>query len=230
LEFARNTILPIVFKSDFGSSASGVRIFYSRSRLIQWIKLCFTKGVVRKNEDPRDRSWGSVLLQEYLSNAQEWRVIRLGDSYFAHQKIRKGQFHSGSGKFKWYDPPTRLLDFARDVTDKGNFTSMNLDTFETSDGRYLINELQSTFGAVCPYQMLVKGEAGRYIYDYDAKTWCFEKGIFCQNGCCNLRVKALVEKLGKHLELPQVNADTTVSKKDKEASLFGQELQYMPFQ
>ena len=94
---------------------------------------------------------------------------------------------------------------------------MDLDIFETDDGRYLVNELQSVFGTVRPYQMLVKSKAGRYLYNYDAKAWHFEEGIFCQNGCCNLRVQALVERLGHKVELPKVNVNAAVSNEDKDA-------------
>lgn len=197
LEFARNTRLPIVFKSDFGSAASGVIIFHSRLRLIRWIKRCFRKGTIRKDEDPRDRQWGVVLLQEYLPNAKEWRIIRIGDSYFGHQKLRKGDFHSGSRMYGWYDPPRELLDFTREITEDSKFTSMCVDIFETMDGKYFVNELQSLFGASQPHQMRVNGKQGRYIYDSQKEQWRFEEGEFNTNGSCNLRVEVLL-KILKH--------------------------------
>jgi hypothetical protein len=195
MEFTRNTELPIVFKSDFGSAASGVRVFRSRLLLRRYIKRCFGKGIVRKDEDPRDRSWGSVLLQEYLADAKEWRMIRIGDSYFGHQKLRKGNFHSGSRIYGWYDPPRELLDFTREITEEGKFTSMCIDILETMNGNYYVNELQSLFGASQPHQMRVNGKPGRYIYDSQKKHWQFEEGEFNTNGSCNLRIKALLKTL-----------------------------------
>lgn len=218
LKFAKQTELPIVYKANFGAGAYGVKIFRKRSRLLRFVNRCFSKGFII-GRDIRDKQWGSVLFQEYLPDIAEWRIIRLGKSYFGHQKLKEGEFHSGSGKVGWYDPPKKLLDFARYVTDTGNFTSMDMDIFETADGRYLVNELQSVFGTVRPYQMLVKGKAGRYLYDYDAKSWHFQEGIFCQNGCCNLRVETLVEMLGHQVELPKVDVDAAVSKEDREASI-----------
>jgi glutathione synthase/RimK-type ligase-like ATP-grasp enzyme len=199
LQFAKEMELPIVYKSDLGSSASGVKIFRDRPHLLRFVNKCFRKGFVTKDTDIRDKQWGSMLFQEYLPDIAEWRIIRLGKSYFGHQKLKKGWSHSGSGRVGWYDPPKQLLDFAREVTDKGKFTSMDLDIFETKDGHYLVNELQSIFGSYLPYQMLVNEKPGRYIYEPSIGQWIFEEGIFCQNGSCNLRVKVLLEKLGKSL-------------------------------
>ena len=217
IEFARNVELPIVFKSDFGSAASGVRIFHSRPRLMQYIKRCFTKGVTRKEEDPRDRSWGSVLLQEYLPDAKEWRMIRIGDSYFGHQKVQKGDFHSGSGLTAWENPRHELLDLVRETTDKGEFRSMCLDIFEQG-GKYFVNELQTYFGWIRPYQMVVGGKAGRYLYDLSVQKWAFEEGIYCQNGGCNLRVANLLAQLGVDIELVGTQDLHLVSEEDRRDS------------
>lgn len=198
-DFARQCELPIIFKSDLGAGASGVKIFRRRTPLLRFLRHVFRKGLVREGGDPRDRQWGSIFLQEYLPEVREWRILRLGKSYFGHQKLKKGWSHSGSGRVGWYDPPKQLLDFVREVTDKGEFTSMDLDIFETKDGRYLVNELQSVFGSYLPYQMLIDSKPGRYIYEYSTGQWIFEEGVFCQNGSCNLRVEALLEKLGKPL-------------------------------
>jgi len=197
LDFCRTVELPIVFKADLGSGASGVKIFRNRLALRRFVNRCFKKGMVRRDADPRDRQWGCVLLQEYLADAAEWRMIRLGKYFFGHQKLKKGDFHSGSGRFRWADPPKALLDFTYELTEQGHFTSMNLDIFETPDGRYLVNELQSVFGTKRPYQMVVNGKPGRYIRDEASGTWWFDEGIFCQNGCCNLRVEDLLSRLGR---------------------------------
>lgn len=195
LAFARRTKLPMVFKSDFGAAASGVKIFRSRLQLMRWIQRCFRKGTIRRDEDPRDRQWGVVLLQEYVCNAKEWRMIRVGSSYFGRQKLRKGDFHSGSRLYGWYDPPHKLLEFTREITEKGKFTSMCVDVFENVGGEYYVNELQSLFGASQPHQMRVNGKPGRYIYDKQKAFWRFEEGEFNMNNSCNLRVQALLEML-----------------------------------
>jgi len=219
LAFAETAELPIVFKTDIGAGAYGVRVFRKRPALRRCIKRIFRKGMRVPSFDPRHREWGAVLLQEYIPDAAEWRVIRLGKSYFAHQKVRKGDFHSGSKLPYWYDPPNRLLDLAREVTDKGHFTSMNLDVLEATDGRYLVNELQTMYGALRPYQMLVNGRAGRYFYDNASNEWHFEEGIFCQHAGCVARVVALLQMLGRSVDLPKVDAATTVTAEDRLASV-----------
>jgi hypothetical protein len=44
---------------------------------------------------------GRALLQEYLSVAKEWRLVRIGDSFFDHVKGCGDGFHSGSGLVEW---------------------------------------------------------------------------------------------------------------------------------
>ncbi len=199
LEFAKQTELPIVYKANFGAGAYGVKIFRNRSRLLRFVNRCFSKGFII-GRDIRDKQWGSVLFQEYLPDIAEWRIVRLGKSYFGHQKLKKGQYHSGSKKIGWYAPPKNLLDFAREVAERGGFSSMNLDIFETGDGKYLVNELQSVFGQSSLHQMIINGKPGRYIFDNAAGTWRFEEGSFCRNNMCNLRVQDLLEISGKSLE------------------------------
>ena len=123
-------------------------------------------------------------------------MVYIDGSYFGHQKLKKGEFHSGSKMIGWYDPPHQLLDFVRDTVTKGNFSSMCLDIFETTDGRYLVNELQSLFGQSTESQMYVNGIPGRYIYA-DIDKWSFVEGFYCENGCSNLRVNAVLKLLGK---------------------------------
>lgn len=196
LDFIRRAELPLVTKTDLGAGSSGVRVFRERSSLAAFVKRTFSRGITRQVGIWTETHFGYILLQEYLPNAKEWRIERLGDSFFGHQKMRKGEFHSGTGEVGWYDPPQRLLSFAREVTEKGGFRSMDVDVFETEDGRYLVNELQALFGTLLDYQMLVDGKPGRYLYDDSSAGWRFEEGVFCQNGCGNLRVEAFLKQLG----------------------------------
>jgi len=197
LRFIDSSALPIVFKSDFGAGASGVKICRERSLLSRLAKRCFKKGITRDVGDKRDRQWGNVILQEYLPGVEEWRIVRIGKSYFGHKKIKQNDFHSGSGQAGWEEPPKDLLDFTREVTERGGFTSMALDIFETSGQRYLVNELQTVFGFRVAYdtQMLVNGKSGRYLYNDSGRTWHFEEGEFSSRGCYKLRVNTLLEML-----------------------------------
>lgn len=196
LAFAQEVSLPIVFKADFGSGSMGVRIIRDRAALRRLINRCFKRGFRKTGADPRDRQWGSVLFQEYLSDVTEWRMTRVGESYFGYEKVQKGDFHSGSHVFRYGRPPTDLLRLTKAVTDKGGFLSMALDCFITSEGRCLVNEMQTTFGLhVSEGLPMVDGKRGRLVYDPAVDDWRFEEGDFCRNKLCNLRVQTLVTLL-----------------------------------
>ena len=226
ISFIEQAELPLVFKTDLGSTASGVEIVRTRKHGRRLISTCFGKGYLSHRQDPRDRVWGAILFQQYIPDAKEWRMVRIGDSYFGQQKIRQGEFHGGTRLVAWYPPPGELLDFCRNVTDKGSFLSMDLDIFETLDGRYLVNELHAVFGCTTleegrkglhpvplsdeqkrrilayttPYEMLVDGRAGRYVRTPDGQSWRFEEGLFCRNACCDLRVATVTALLGSPVE------------------------------
>ena len=198
LDFASRVELPIVYKIDLGSAASGVRIFHRRSCLLRFVKRCFGKGFVRTKSDPRDKQWGSVLFQEYLPDAAEWRMIRVGESYFGYEKVKVGDFHSGSHVFSYFEPSSEILDFTRMVTDRGNFRSMDIDIFVTSDRKFVINELQAVFALHASEGLpMVDGKPGRMVYDSRTLSWRFEEGNFCDNLMCNLRVQDFLRSLGK---------------------------------
>ncbi len=197
LEFAREADLPLIAKCDAGSRSAGVEILRSRPAVVRYVERRFGEGMAFRGADVRDREWGSVLFQEYLPSVAEWRMIRIGESYFGHQKLSEGEFHSGSGKVGWGDPPRKLLDFIRELTDNAGYTAMNVDIFLTPDGRCVVNEVQSHFAAYIESQMYIDDRPGRYRYDYADRGWRFEEGVFCRNSCCNLRVEALLDRLDR---------------------------------
>lgn len=194
--FAQDCELPVVFKTNFGASATGVRIVRSRSQLRRLIRQVFRRGIVAGGMDHRDRDWGSILLQEYLPAVREWRLVRIGDSFFGHVKGRVGEFHSGSGVAEWDVPEQRHLDLLLEVTEKGNFRSMDVDVFETPDGRLLVNELQAVFGAsVSVDQMRVNDVPGRFVRERGTSTWEFEAGDFARNACANERIRDALARI-----------------------------------
>jgi glutathione synthase/RimK-type ligase-like ATP-grasp enzyme len=199
LDFARNCDLPIVYKSDMGSGASGVLIFHSRRGLAGHIKRCFRKGFSTYRRPKQDIEYGSVLFQEFLPSLREWRTVRVGDSFFAYEKARKAGFHSGSGEFRYGRPPHDVLDLCREVTDVGGFSSMNIDVFVTDDGRLLVNELQAICGQAGSRELCrIDGQTGRMVYDATQQTWSFDPGTFCTNYLCNLRVRQLLDVLSRN--------------------------------
>jgi len=197
-EFVRGAELPLVLKTNLGASASGVQVLRDRGKALRVVRRALTRGIVPRGRNPRDRQWGSVYLQEYLPNVKEWRMVRIGDSYFGYRKEQVGDFHSGSHAWSWLDPPRPLLEKLREVTEKGGFTSMNVDVFETEDGRLLVNELQTVFGATTPVdQLRVDGKPGRYVVSEQTGEWVFEEGDFSRNACANERIRFLLSKVLK---------------------------------
>ena len=202
LRFARETDLPVVAKTDSGGSASGVRVFANRKRLRAYTRRAFRAGVTLSGHGPFERMRGSVLFQEHLQSVKEWRMVRIADSYFGYRKEpgRSG-LHSASKRWSWLDPPRELLELTHEVTESGQFRSMNLDVFETVDGQYLVNELQTVFGATTPAdQLRVDGRPGRYRREDGvadtSRRWVFEEGDFCRNALCNLRIAEFLRQLG----------------------------------
>lgn len=188
---------PQVFKTYIGSAASGVRIIRSYSEAKKLVRRIYKRGFLRKPGNKLDLQWGYAIFQKFIPDCAEWRMIRLGDSYFGHQKLKKGDFHSGSNRVGWYKPPDKLLDFTRRVCEKGKFTSMGLDIFEDAQGDYYVNELQTLFGSYNPSQMYIDNKPGRFLFDENTNNWRFEEGFFNQNYSHNLRLKYIVEHFHK---------------------------------
>lgn len=148
------------------------------------------------NSKSKDVQRDFVIIQEYISHSFEWRVVRIGDSFFAHKKLLAGQMASGSLVKGYENPPLQLLDFVKSITDKFGFHSQAVDLFETPDGIYLINEMQCIFGQSDPYQMLVDNKPGRYIVKEE--QWAFEEGDYASNQCYDLRVSYVINVLNKN--------------------------------
>jgi len=193
LDFVERCQYPVVLKCDFGSSANGVTILQSVREARRMVRRAFGRGLLTKRGDPRDRQWGSVVLQEYVEHDREWRMVRVGDSYFCRLKRKVGDFASGSGQVEWARPDPRLLDLTRELTERGHFRSMSIDFFEVrkqGSREYLVNELHPVFGATPSASTEATGR-----YRYDGERWQFEPGFFYQNACANLRVQYLLDKL-----------------------------------
>jgi glutathione synthase/RimK-type ligase-like ATP-grasp enzyme len=190
--FAQTAELPMLFKTDLGAAARGVELVRSRRQARRLVATCFGKGYRGQERAPQDREWGWVLFQQYIPDAKEWRMVRVGDSYFGHRKLKSGDFHSGSQLVAWDRPPDALLDLTRDITELGGFLSMDIDVLEDASGRYYVNEMHAMFGQKHEHQMIIDGRPGRFVRDVENGKWCFEEGSFCRNKCYNLRVQTLL--------------------------------------
>jgi len=140
---------------------------------------------------------GFAIFQEYIPHKFEWRIVAIGDSYFAHKKLKVGDKASGT-VLKMYDKPTnKVLDFAQTIMDRFGFFSEAIDLFENENGDMLINEMQCMFGQSDPHQMLIDNIPGRYRYINN--QWKFEEGMFNGNECFDLRLNNIIQLINPGL-------------------------------
>lgn len=198
--------LPVVFKSNIGASATQVQVVRDRAQGMSIIQQVFGrihpelavgfigyhfKGIPVPLVGRMQRHY--VIMQEFIPIKWEWRIIKIGKSYFGHRRLLKGDFASGAKIFAWGAPPEELLWLVKKVCDTGNFDSISMDVFETLDGHFLINELQSIFGSQEASQMRIDDRPGRYVL-VDGR-FVFEEGVFNKHKSYPLRVADFVEKL-----------------------------------
>lgn len=203
---------PIVLKTNIGAGGSGVDIIKSKTKakritnhIFGRVHPAITFGRVRFSR----KFYGIplplfgrvqkhyMIVQKFYKLKWEWRIIKIGDTYSGHQKLLKGQFASGSDKAGWVKPPEELLHMVKNLCEKGSFDSMAVDVFETTDGEFLVNEMQAIFGSYDPFQMKIDGKPGRYVYKNG--NFDFEEGEFHQHGSNLLRVERFLEQLsGEH--------------------------------
>ena len=131
-----------------------------------------------------------VLFQEYIPHDFEWRAVKIGDSYFAHKKIKTGEMASGSKGIEYVNPPVSILNFTKELCEPNNFNCMAIDLFEDKKEGYLVNELQTIFGHVQDHILEVDGKPGRYIYKNN--QWLFEEGDFNTNESYDLRLETAI--------------------------------------
>lgn len=194
LAFARHCDLPQVFKTNTGSAGVGVEILQSRKQLTALIKELFRRHYIKKSMiDYRDIDYGHIILQKFLSPVREFRVIKIGESWFGHEKMRgEGELMSGSGVNAWTPPPTDLLDFCHSIAETYGFVVMCFDVFQSNDGPFLINEMQTWFGSYDSSQMYIDGIPGRYIRV--GEEWVFQPGFFNQIGSIPLILTSYINQ------------------------------------
>ena len=210
LEYVRQCQYPIVVKANVGAAASKVLIIKNKKEAERYVKKVFptekwilgrfnfgkwywNKYKFFKIPDISNAQKNYVIIQDYQKIKWEWRILKIGDSYFGHQKLLKGEFASGSDRVGWVKPPRELLDLVRNICATGDFPCMDVDVFETVEGKYLVNELQASFGSYLDYQMSIDGVHGRYVWrdgDYH-----FEEGDFNTFGSNRLKLEHFVKLL-----------------------------------
>ncbi|UNL85795.1 hypothetical protein [Priestia koreensis] len=227
-QYVKNTSLPKVIKSDGGSGGIGVKIIKSKLGISINILKSFFWGNFKFKFDftninnvkkmfkrilyplhlfqstgymyfpPKDINKGYIHIQDSVNIKTEWRIVKIGTSYFGHQKLKGSNgMHSGSHKVGWIQPPFKVLDLVKNISCKLKITSMAFDIFETENGEFLVNEMQTIFGAFAPSQMYIDGIPGRYVFKKG--EWNFEEGEFCKFKCNSLRIEHLVRMLNEPL-------------------------------
>ena len=207
LDFLNTCEMPIVIKSNIGSTAKGVEIIKSKIKAKRIAIKIFgyfntklakghtttTTGKVMKFKASGTIQKHFMIIQKFEKIKWEWRMIKIGNSYFGHKKLLDGQFASGSKLKGWDEPSKELLFLTKEICDKGKFLSMNVDVFETTEGNLLVNELQSIWGQSTEHLMYVNGKPGRFIFrDND---FHFEEGNFTKYSSYFLRTKHFLEIL-----------------------------------
>lgn len=208
LDFIRTATFPMVQKSNIGAGGSAVTIISNKhqaKRIANKI-FGFKEGLLSHGLSPIYKKFGIpvkltgcsqknyMILQSFHKIKWEWRILKIGNSYFGHQKLLKGDMASGSGLVGWVRPPEELLYLTKDICDKGYFDVMDVDIFETIDGKYLVNEIQTIFGSYLPYQMKIDGKPGRFVYS-EENGFLFEEGEFNILGSKLLFVEDFINKV-----------------------------------
>jgi len=206
-QYIQSQNFPIIAKGAVGSSASTVTKLDTEKEAKNYLKKIFSlyhpnfKPIYNKySRLPRVEKVyyqkNYAILQKFIDIKWEWRIIRIGESYFGYRKLLDGEFASGSKMKGWGPVPCVLFELIDQVCDDNNFYSMSMDVLEDVDGRYYINELQSLFGVSRKNknaQCMVNGMPGRYVKRNE--SYDFEEGDFIQHSCYLLRVKHFLKLL-----------------------------------
>lgn len=213
LQFLKTTEYPFVTKLNTGSSAKGVKIVKTKltAKIIANLTFSIWNDKLALGYTPQKSgklfkfpALGTMqkhhlIVQEYKNIKWEWRMVKIGDSYFGHKKLKRREFASGTRLKGWERPPDELLYLTKKICEAGNFYSMDIDFFETKEGEFLVNELQSIFAQSTDHLMYVDGKPGRFVFDEG--KFLFEPGNFNQCKSYVLRVQHFVKILREKPDL-----------------------------
>jgi hypothetical protein len=146
----------------------------------------FLKRLKYYLEINRNTQFGYVIFQTYIPHNYEWRIVKIGEFYFAHKKIKIKDKASGAKVKQFGFPDISVMDFVEDLCNQNNFNCVCLDIFESGTG-FLVNEIQCVFGIPYGYLSKVNDKIGRFV-KYQG-TWTFEEGDFTKNNCCDLKLE-----------------------------------------
>jgi len=176
IAFLTGTSYPIVVKTRLGASGSGVERIDDRRAAQALARVCIDGRWQRRAADPRDADFGYFTVQPFIADAREFRVIGLGDVFFAHGKARApgGWRYSGSGRRDWELPGVRVLDAGASVMERLGIACGAVDLLEGPDGRWAVLEVQTWYEGFRAAQMDVAGVPSLARRTRDG--WRFEEG------------------------------------------------------
>lgn len=179
--------LPKVLKTSEGAGSSGVFLVKDKKDIIKIKKEFFTQDLKRKlvkvqrklrlNKDQysiynyKYKKFNLFIEQEFIADLQhDFKVLIFGDKYFVLKRsVRKNDFRaSGSGNFKFIEPPKEVLDYAKEITSALDSPYLSLDIAQSEKGCHLIEFQATNFG---PYTLL---NAPHY-YVFHSDKWNQEK-------------------------------------------------------
>jgi hypothetical protein len=134
---------------------------------------------------------GYLLIQDYLEEITEFRVIKIGEYWFGHRKLpdRFG-YRSGSGEHDYKTPPQEIFDFCLALASRLSFHIMSFDIFVFEDEKIVVNELQTWFGSYSDVQMKVNGSPG--AYKREGASWVFFPGVYNVLAGVPLRISEII--------------------------------------
>lgn len=150
----------------------------------------FKKRLFQYHRTYSNTQKGYLIFQEYIPHLFEWRVVKIGESYFAYKKFKVGDKASGAKNIGYDNPSYDLLNFVRQIADENNILTAAFDIFENNKA-FLVNEIQAIFGHVKNHILEVDGKPGRYLYKNN--NWIFEEGTFNTNESYDLRLKTALK-------------------------------------
>lgn len=209
-----NLDFPKVLKTSQGAGSSGVFLVKNLKELAKIKSDFFTNDLKRRliklqrkirlskteynTYKYRYKKFSLFVEQQFISDLKhDFKVLVFGNRYFVLKRsIRKNDFRaSGSGNFEFVEPPSEVLEYAKEIALVLDNPYLSLDIAQSDKGCHLIEFQGTNFG---PYTLL--NAPCRYVSQ--GNDWIEE------NNCKDLEFNyayALNYYLKDKLNLEQVN-------------------------
>lgn len=179
--------LPKVLKTSEGAGSSGVFLVKNQKDLLKIKNKFFTQDLKRKIIQFQRKikltkkeyeiysykrgKYNSFVEQEFISDLQhDFKVLVFGDRYFSMKRnVRKNDFRaSGSGDFEFTEPPSEVLNFAKEIASTLDNPYLSLDIAQSKHGCHLIEFQATNLGPIT-----LHNSSSRYVFD--GKNWLAEE-------------------------------------------------------